>query len=108
MSARRHDDEHDDREWVQVEVTWDEGHDDEPLDWDANGWALDPLFDPRPLPPRPPYPLAERRDWPPQPFESQDQRRRERRGPKRKQPSPGLTRRKQKRLRAWEIEEDEG
>ena len=38
----------DEREWVQVEVTWDEDNDDEELEWDSRGWEDEPLYDPKP------------------------------------------------------------
>lgn len=98
---------HDEQEWVQVEVTWDDDlpDTDGELDWDERPWLLDPLYDPRPRPTYPPLPqgfvFSTR-----MPDDSARQHP-DRNRPKRKKADAQLSKRKRKKLRAWEIE-DEG
>jgi hypothetical protein len=95
----------DEREWVQVEVTWDEDESDEGLEWETRGWEDDPLFDPKP----PPlsrvaveqFLTSARR------FDSRVEQRGERARPKREKERSPMTKRRRKKLRAWDVVDDE-
>lgn len=93
----------DEREWIQVEVTWDEDNDEE-LEWDSRGWEDDPLYDPKPQPLTrvglEQYPGSARR------IDDRTERRGERAKPKREKERPPMTKRKRKKMRAWDVEDD--
>lgn len=104
----------DDREWVQVEVTWDEDLADagDEIAWDQTPWEDQPLFDPRPqpiYPAMPPHFAPAARGIAPAPRQPDmiGGRRDERSRPKRQKPGTHLTKRKRKKLRAWDIEDEE-
>lgn len=104
----------DEREWVPVEVTWDEdltdGNDE--IAWDATPWEDDPLFDPRPRPSYPALPPHFARapralDASARPVDPGQRRRDDRARPKRQKADAHLSKRKRKKLRAWEVGDDE-
>ena len=93
----------DEREWVQVEVTWDNDEDDE-VEWDSTGWEDDPLFDPRP---QPLSRLAvERYLASSQRIDNRTERRAERAKPKREKERSPMTKRRRKKMRAWDVEDE--
>ena len=94
----------DEREWVQVEVTWDEDNDDEELEWDTRGWEDDPLYDPKP--PQPTLVALEQFFSSAQRFDNRTERRAERAKPKREKERSPMTKRKRKKMRAWDVEDD--
>jgi hypothetical protein len=95
----------DEREWVRVDVTWDEDHDDEELEWDSSHWVDEPLYDPKP---QQLSRLAfEQYIASAQRFDNRSVQREERAKPKREKERSPMTKRKRKRMRAWEVEDDE-
>ena len=96
---------HDEHEWVPVEVTWDEGRDQAEIEWDTTGWDDDPLFDPKP-PPLSRLAL-ERYLASAQRVDNRTERRGERARPKREKERSPVTKRRRKKMRAWEIEDEE-
>ena len=101
----------DDREWVQVEVTWDEDLADasDDIEWDTRPWEHDPLYDPRPRPIYPALPpgFAYPARVPDRLPSAGGKRRDERARPKRQRADAQLSKRKRKKLRAWEIEDED-
>ena len=97
---------HDEQEWVPVEVTWDEdlADADETLDWDERPWLGESLYDPRPRPSYPPLPpgfvFSTRLP------DDGGKRRPDRDRPKRQKADTHLSKRKRKKMRAWEIEDE--
>lgn len=94
----------DEREWVQVEVTWDDDQDEE-IEWDSRGWEDDPLFDPKPQ--QLSRLAVERYLATIQRDDTRTERRTERERPKREKDRSPMTKRRRKKLRAWDVE-DEG
>ena len=94
----------DEREWVQVEVTWDENMDEE-IEWDTRGWEDDSLFDPKP---QPLSRLAvERYLATIQRTDDRTERRTERTKPKREKERSPMTKRRRKKMRAWDVEDED-
>jgi hypothetical protein len=94
----------DERDWVQVDVTWDDDEGEE-LEWDSRGWEEEPLFDPKPqalsrVALEQYLTLARRID-------SRTERRGEQAKPKREKERSPMTKRRRKRLRAWDVESEE-
>ena len=97
----------DEREWVQVEVTWDEDLADtsDDIEWDEQPWLGESLYDPRPRPVYPPLPPGF--SFPARMPEPGGKRRDDRTRPKRQKADAQLSKRKRKKLRAWDIEDED-
>jgi hypothetical protein len=94
----------DEHEWVQVDVTWDDD-DDEEIEWNSTGWEDEPLFDARP---QPLSRLAvERYLASAQRIDNRTERRTERAKPKREKERSPMTKRKRKKMRAWDVEDED-
>lgn len=97
----------DERVWVPVEVLWDEGLGEE-IEWDETGWEDEPLFEPRPRPLLQFLAEPQRRALPAPRSDAGARPRAVEKGPRRKdREGAHLTKRRRKKLRAWELE-DEG
>ena len=113
---------HDEREWLPVTSPWDDEDDesvewvpvepvlidddeDEPIEWDSRGWEDAPLFGDPPIRRTPFYPAPYTQTAPSPPRREGERRPRAKAKPQ-KDPDQ-LTKRRRKKLRAWDIE-DEG
>jgi hypothetical protein len=95
----------DEREWVQVEVTWDDDNDDEDLEWDTRGWEDDPLFDSKPAPLS--RGALEQYLTSAQRIDSRNEHRGERTKPKREKERSPMTKRRRKKMRAWDVDDED-
>ena len=103
-AADDEDDADDGIEWVPVELPWDD-EDEEELEWDARGWDAEPLFGDRRVRGTPMYPVPYGEPAPAAPRREGERRHRSK---TKTQKDPGqLTKRRRKKLRAWDLD-DEG
>jgi hypothetical protein len=94
----------DEREWVQVDVTWDDDSDEE-IEWDSSGWEDDPLYDPKPRTLS--RAALEQYLTSTQRIDGRTERRSEKAKQKREKERSPMTKRRRKKMRAWDVE-DEG